>query len=88
MTIIQKKANVLANRIVQRLWSTYWVYNEKTFEGAKSAAIIVQRMLLKEYQDGYNFGMSYDSDSITTSERIPILKALTQAIYNLKYKKR
>ena len=79
MTNIERKAHPLAKSLVNRLWATHWVQNKRSFESAKSAAIICQREMLKQYKKGL--------DGRIPTEHIDILKALTKEIYNLKYKK-
>lgn len=79
MTTIQQKASKLANSLVQKLWSTHWVYNERSFESSKSAAIIVARIMMKDYRE---YGMS------PVEQRYYVLKALPKAIYSLNYNKK
>ena len=79
MTIIQKLATKEAVRLVNRLWATYWIYNNRTFEGAKSAAIICARAMMKEYNG--------QVPASCRTQRYDVLKSLTKAIYSIKYHK-
>lgn len=89
MTLFEKSVNIVAQNLVDNLWATYWVYNRKTFECAKSAAIICQRKMIKEFRLSIRLNQSFPRKQppIGVRQHLALLKALPKAIYNLKYKK-
>lgn len=88
MTIIQKQSLKLATSLVNKLWATHWVYDERSFESAKSAAVIVARIMMKEYKDGFSVWIYTAGVELKDKFHYQILKALPKSIYSLKYKKK
>jgi len=69
-------ANKEAKRLVNQMFDAIGIsYSRQEFEQAKEGAIICQRRMLKEYK------------RVKSPDRLAELKALTKAIYEVKYKK-